>query len=197
MPKRLAVLVIHVRKWGRPIHVGPSDTCRSDPVRSAPRRRRARTCRTATPTSSTVDPLLLIRPFRKPGGGPSTRPLPCESGIEALLGTACLRAPAGRAGPGPLTGSVPLASLVESCARANAGANFRGCGRASLRSWWRRASSVACSSVQSGRLPRKNVPGPSAPVATVSIPRRRKPVRSVRSGVWNGVFSPRLLTTTT
>lgn len=46
-------------------------------------------------------------------------------------------------------------------------------------------------------LPRKNVPGPAAPAATTSTPRRRKPLRSVRSGVWNGVLSPRLLTTTT
>jgi hypothetical protein len=36
---------------------------------------------------------------------------------------------------------------------------------------------------QAGRLPRKNVPEPSAPVATVSIPRQRNPLRSVRSGV--------------
>src|SRR5918992_343139 len=45
-------------------------------------------------------------------------------------------------------------------------------------------------------LPTKNVPGPAAPSATTSTPRRRKPLRSVRAGVWNGVFGPRLLTTT-
>jgi hypothetical protein len=46
-------------------------------------------------------------------------------------------------------------------------------------------------------LPRKNVPAPAAPSATTSTPRRRKPWRSVCTGVWNGVFRPRLLTTTT
>jgi hypothetical protein len=32
-------------------------------------------------------------------------------------------------------------------------------------------------------LPTKNVPGPAAPAATASTPRRWKPLRSVRSGV--------------
>jgi hypothetical protein len=47
---------------------------------------------------------------------------------------------------------------------------------------------VSWARVQLGRggeasLPTKNVPGPAAPVATASTPRRWKPLRSVRSGV--------------
>jgi hypothetical protein len=65
------------------------------------------------------------RPTRKPRRGPSTRSLPWESGIEALVGRACLRAPAG---PGAPRSCDRDRTLAESCARGERRCRFAALG---------------------------------------------------------------------